>query len=91
MQCQLQRARYELMVSAKTEWLKVPLDHLVILGLAKRVSPFSKRDGKSVWLERSVDAERFRSTFLWYTGSQPKEKEQPVEHETARKLPAYFH
>jgi len=83
-------ARYERMVSERHAWLRVPVEHLDILNLLKRISPFSKKDGKFVWLEKSLDAERFRTAFEWYTGSSLEQTEKPVEHTTVQKMPAYF-
>lgn len=82
---------YTRMVSNKTgEWLRVPLDHLTVLGLLKRVSPFSKRDGKFVWLEKSIDAVRFRHAFEHYTGNKFEDEEVVVDDSIARSLPHYF-
>ncbi len=83
-------ARYERFVSDRHAWLRVPLEHIDILGLLKLITPFSKRDGGFVWLEKSLDAERFRVAFERYTGSRLDSVEAPVEHAFARSLPAFF-
>lgn len=83
-------ACYERMVSERHAWLRVPLEHLDVLGLAKLISPFSKREGKFVWLEKTLDAERFRNAFEHYTGTRLCAEDEPVEHAKARALPAFF-
>lgn len=83
-------SRYEQVQSERHSWLRVPLEHLTILGLTKQISPFSKREGRFVWLEKALDAERFRTAFEWYTGTKLELSEKEVEHAEVRKLPAYF-
>lgn len=86
----IHHARYERMVSERHAWLRVPIEHLDILNLLKRISPFSKKDGSFVWLEKSLDAERFRTAFEWYTGTKIESSEKPVKHETVQKMPSFF-
>lgn len=83
-------SRYEQVQSERHSWLRVPLEHLAILGLIKRISPFSKREGRFVWLEQTLDGQRFKVAFEWYTGNKLETTVKKVEHEHARTLPAYF-
>lgn len=85
-------SRYEQVQSERHSWLRVPLEHLAILGLLKRISPFSKREGRFVWLEQTLDGQRFKVAFEWYTGNKLETTGTPkkVEHERVSALPAYF-
>lgn len=83
-------ATYERFVSERHAWLRVPVEHLDILGLLKRITPFSMREGRFVWLEKNLDAERFRVAFEQYTGNRLEVTETAVEHAKARSLPAFF-
>lgn len=83
--------RYGWLKGQTTSWLRVPYEHIKTLCLEKKISPWSKRQGKDVLLEKSVDAQHFAAAWEHFT-KEPIElfEDAVVSSAEIRKLQSYY-
>ena len=56
-------------------WLAVPISDLARMGILKRVTPYSRMNGQTVYLEEDCDASMFIAAFIRLKGHAPKIRE----------------
>lgn len=83
--------RYQWLKGPTTAWLKVPYEHIRTLCLEKRISPWSKRAGNDVLLEKSIDAARFAAAWEQFN-NEPITffEEARITQEEIKSLKSYF-
>lgn len=82
--------KYQWLKGETNSWLRVPFNHIKTLCLEKVISPWSRRLGTDVLLERNIDAKRFVEAWEHFNKEPVRfSGEADVSQTDIRKLKPY--
>jgi hypothetical protein len=70
-------------------WVAVPMDHLIALGVADKITSYSYLLGNMAFLEEDCDLPTFVRAYKKKFGKAPKGKTVYQEHTSIRSYPNY--